>query len=1150
MNPADCQTQLHKKYLRENWHALLPQLLPGVELFEQPQDFPLTNDRERTIATARRQFGRARLADGKTVAFYEIDVAAKVDLLRNRVALRELVARCIDEVSAHAVFAFFVQSGNNAYRLTYAAKESRLGDDLKIHTEQTATRRFTYVLGPGERRRTAALRLAALSEKNTAAELHDVTDAFSVEKVNREFFDTYKLHYQKFCEHLVAGDAPAKVFDVSLRGLDEKARDRALKPVRDFVKKLLGRLVFLHFLQKKGWLGCPANVTNWKNGDPDFIRQLFDTAPEAEQKRFHSRRLVPLYFDTLNRERADNLFEITGTRVPYLNGGLFERDFDGVEKIDFPPELFANLLEFFGQYNFTIDENDPDDHEIGIDPEMLGQIFENLLEDNKNKGAFYTPKAVVQYMCQQSLIHALCSHFPGDAVAKREIEKLIRTKEPVDARQDSWLARHATQLSKILDELRICDPAIGSGAFPIGMLSEIFWTKLALNPSLDRAKAKRDIIQRSIYGVDIDAGAVEIARLRFWLALIVEEKNPVPLPNLDYQIMQGNSLLESFEGIDLSKLDSGNSGGHELTAILGDPQGQLLADEARAQMEMQNATRRDEISKLLHDYFNETKPETKTALRQSIDGLAMAHLAFNIGYKRDEIEVKLRQQRGLLAGKRVRKKGWSKDACERAIASLENELAVLVEKGKRLRELEYKPERPFFLWHLWFRHVLKAPPDGCGGFDIVIANPPYVRQEVIKDQKAALQAEPYECFSGTADLYVYFYELAAKLLRHGGVLVFISSNSFLNAAFGEKLRGFLAGKHKIHELIDFGEADVFAAVTEPLIITATKEKPADGASVRVMKWREENKVEYIAQRFAVAEVNVSQKTLVDDIWKIESAPILRLLEKLSENGTPFRTLISSKIFWGLKTALNEAYVVDESTRTRLIAEHPSSSKILRPFLRGKDVSRWNVNLSGLYLIRIESSANKKHPWSGKPQAEAKKIFEQTYPAIARWLAPFKDKLVARDDQGNYYWELRSCDYWDEFAAPKIIYQDIARYFGMAWDDSGSLLVNTCYFIPNAEKWMLGILLSSTMRFYVEKSLGSDEGGFIRLFTIHVEKFPFPKTNAAEQAALSGLVDGILAAKRTGNAATVTALESEIDTHVFHLYALTPAEIALVKGTAK
>jgi hypothetical protein len=1090
MNPADCQTQLQKKYLRENWHALLRQLLPGVEIFEQPQIFPLTNDREKEIATARRQFGAATLADGKRIAFYEIDVKAKVDLLRNRVALRELVARCIDEVSAHAVLAFFVHPDKQFYRLTYAAKESKHGEDLKIQTEQTATRRFTYILGQGEKRRTAAIRLAALSLKNTSAKLNDVTDAFSVEKVNREFFDTYKQHYQKFCEYLIAGDAPLKVFDLQLRGLDDKARDHALKPVRDFVKKLLGRLVFLHFLQKKGWLGCPANVTNWKNGDPDFIRQLFVTAPEAEQKRFHSRRLVPLYFNTLNRERPDNLFEITGTRVPYLNGGLFERDFDGVEKIDFPPELFANLLEFFGQYNFTIDENDPDDHEIGIDPEMLGQIFENLLEDNKNKGAFYTPKAVVQYMCQQSLIHALCSHFPGDAVAKREIEKLIRTKEPVDARQDSWLARHATQLSKILDELRICDPAIGSGAFPIGMLQEIYWTKLALNPSLDRATAKRDIIQRSIYGVDIDAGAVEIARLRFWLALIVEEKNPVPLPNLDYQIMQGNSLLESFEGIDLSKLDSGSSGGHELTAILGDPQGQLLADEARAQMEMQNATRRDEISKLLHDYFNETKPEAKTAFRQSIDGLAMAHLAFNIGYKRDEIEVQLRQQRALLAGKRVRKKGWSKDACERAIASLENELAELVEKGKRLGELEHKPERPFFLWHLWFRHVLKAPPAGRGGFDIVIANPPYIPMETMEERDRRTFQARYLELKRKYDSAAVFILHALELLNENGCITFITPQTWQTGENYAELRKTLFTKAGISCIVNL-PFDIFVeAYVDTCIFVATR-KPTTTYRISILpkKSKSENLLD-------VTSIEISKDLIAAPNYKVVLAP----------RATELVTRI--KKIPGMRTLGDISKSTQGLAGNRFKRLDAKASAVHMQFAEEVSVSRYAVNVQATSIVDMGEHRSLKEYYV----TEAKLL-------IRRIISRQDRLIVARFDE------------------PMVFKKDVSPF----------LLTDKTF----QASFVLAMLNSQLLSWiYVNTSSIATKDDFRQTTLAELRTLPIPAASAAEQAALSGLVDGILAAKRTGDAATVTALEAEIDTHVFRLYALTPAEIDLVKGTAK
>jgi TaqI-like C-terminal specificity domain/Eco57I restriction-modification methylase len=1132
MNLADCQAQFQKKYNRENWHALLPQLLPGVELFASAQDYPLTNDRERTIATARRQFGAATLADGKRIAFYEIDVAAKVDLLRNRVALREIVARCIDEVSAHAVLAFFVHPDKSIYRLTYAAKESRLGDDLKIHTEQTATRRYTYVLGPGETRRTAALRLAALSEKRDAATLKDVTDAFSVEKINREFFDTYKAHYQKFCDHLLAGDVPVKVFKLPLRGLSDEARDHALKPVRDFVKKLLGRLVFLHFLQKKGWLGCPAGVTNWKNGDPDFLRQLYVTAPAADQSRFHSRRLVPLFFDTLNRRRKDDLFAITGTRVPYLNGGLFERDFDGVEQIDFPAGLFADVLEFFGQYNFTIDENDPDDHEIGIDPEMLGHIFENLLEDNKDKGAFYTPKAVVQYMCQQSLIHALVGHFSDDPAARVEIEKLIRTKEPIDARQDSWLALHATQLTKILDDLRICDPAIGSGAFPIGLLQEIYWTKLAINSGLDRAKAKRNIIQNSIYGVDIDAGAVEIARLRFWLALIVEEKNPVPLPNLDYKIMQGNSLLESFEGIDLGNLTGKKS---HTVQLLGTEQTELGLKAVSTELTVEFAEgKQAEITSLISGYFDQDDPELKSKLHGKIDGLVLGHIEYNLDLHEERIAAALDNARKDLKSKQARARGYEPTKREVSrIAELEAQLAEVDRKRAALAELQEKPERPFFLWHLYFQNVFAR-----GGFDIVVANPPYVRQESIKDQKAALQATPYECYDGIADLLVYFYERSVKLLRPRGVLTFITSNKFYRAGYGEKLRRYLARELTLHRLIDFGDAPVFEAIAYASILEGTKAVPPNDSAALAYTWEQQMPLDSIESIITTRGQAIQQNELKPEGWRLESPAMLRLLEKLRRSGKTLREFVGSRVYRGITTGFNNAFVVDRATRNQLVHEHRSSSSVLKPYLRGRDVNRWLAESQDQWIIFTRRG-----------------IDIEKFPAIQKHLRQFKKELSPGTPggrkPGSYEWfEIQdNIAYWEEFEKTKIISTKISIRPTFAIDTDKSYLGNTSYFFSATDsgEFLLGLLNSSLFFAYAKKVFVEKQGGWFEVQPDGLEAFPVPATSQAQQAELGSLVERVIAAKRADNESVVQSLEREIDALVFRLYDLTPEEIALVQS---
>ena len=811
-------------YFRPRWSGLLRQLFEDYQENAVPLEIPVPAG---GLADSIHQLGVVTIQgnqEGESLALAVIEISARdtVELLRNRVGIRNFAARLLAPGTADGLLIATIQPGNDSWRFTFVHRETRFTADGDLERIETPTRRFTYVLGPDESCRTPDSRFQLLARHRGSTTLAHILDAFSVEKLSDEFFTTYKRHYADFCHHLIENSDLTQDLGIDLTGLEGKERDRALKPLRDFVKKLLGRLVFLHFIQKKGWLGCPAlsgadtsfpqESMPWVRGSSDFLREMFQSAPPTEQENFHSSRLVPLFFQTLNApDREGLIFPITGTRVPYLNGGLFEPDFPGVETVDFPAPLFAALLEFFRQYHFTIDENDPEDHEIGIDPEMLGRIFENLLEDNKDKGAYYTPKPVVQYMCQQSLIHALAGRyengehtrprvfFPapsressghGDAsgisppdVAHRtrksparapqtaregacapqedpraEIERLVRLKEPVDPRKNSWLARHATDLSAHLDDLRICDPAIGSGAFPIGLLQEIYWTKLTLNPSLDRAHAKRGIIQHCIHGVDLDAGAVEIARLRFWLALIVDETVPTPLPNLDYQIMQGNSLLESFEGERLDQLAepeffTGRQrlGSNEMELDFG-----INAAPGEFIIAIQSPERY-QIAELREEYYACHDPTEKAVLRARIDTAVLQAIDARFTRRREELTSSLRGIDALAERKHLR--GGDKKR-----AAMQAELDALAGKSTRLHTLLENPrsERPFFLWHLWFRQILADAPEGRGGFDIVIANPPYVRQESIKALKPKLKAEGYECFDGIADLLVYFYDCAVK----------------------------------------------------------------------------------------------------------------------------------------------------------------------------------------------------------------------------------------------------------------------------------------------------------------------------------------------------------------------------------------------------
>ena len=527
MTSKELQNKLSTKFNFDEWKGILIEMFPKVEFFTS------VNQVSHDLIKDGGQVGLIRLDDGRSLAIYTFEVKDNVLINRNRKGLREITARTIDQSVIHGVLAFYYSKNVSDYRLTFIAKQTSFNEDGGLIKTETAPKRYTFLLGENEPCRTAAERLFELiSKKETSSiKLVDVVDAFSVERLNKEFFAGYKAQYNKFLQQLS----------------DNKQN-------RDYVKKLLGRLVFLQFLQKKGWMGASASHSNWKGGDKNFLSKLVNN--HSNDKRLLSDVLEPLFFGILNTkiEERETFFlknkwnisllkEFNG--IPYLNGGLFDKDRIDELDIDFPYSYFKDLMEFFSMYNFTIDENDPDDSEVGIDPEMLGHIFENLLEDNKDKGAFYTPKEIVQYMCRQSIIQYLKTHEPDEQYIE-PIEELINNGIIMPILQTQSIASRFMQLLK---NVKVCDPAIGSGAFPMGILYVLYHAIHHLQSyaephgNFDSTKTKRNIIQNNIFGVDIEQGAVDIARLRFWLALVVDANEPEPLPNLDYKITCGNSQI-------------------------------------------------------------------------------------------------------------------------------------------------------------------------------------------------------------------------------------------------------------------------------------------------------------------------------------------------------------------------------------------------------------------------------------------------------------------------------------------------------------------------------------------------------------------------------------------------------------------------------
>lgn len=788
---------LTNEYDREAWVKLVSELFQGLEV--KWERTPITKELGTKAAQYRAkslvQLGSIVLADDRQVLVFEGEVQNTV-ISDARVGLRDLIKGEIIPNVQDAALAVFFSRDQQEWRFTFLSKFEEF-DGTRFKKTETAPKRYTYVLGPTESCRTAEERFNELGR--SARRLEDLVKAFSVSKIGDEFFAEYKKHYAAFTEYLASNAKYRKeLFGIAKRGEEEE------KPIRDFVKKLLGRVVFLYFLQKKGWLGVPERDEEWTQGDRQFLPNLLKACEQKDD--FYQDYLCPLFFRSLNNARGKGsglVFKAGGKsfgRVPYLNGGLFDEDFEGVTQLSFKRILFEGLLNFFDGYNFTIVEDSPEDREIAVDPEMLGHVFESLIEDNKAKGTFYTPKEVVHFMTQESLFLHLRIQLgiaEGHAEEQKALLKLVREKEASTA----YVRRNATRINVILDDLKICDPAIGSGAFPMGLLLEIFQMKAVLFGELaqqglathfDAANVKEHIISRSIYGVDLDKGAIDIACLRFWLSLIVDIKIPRPLPNFDYTFMQGNSLREEFEGIDLSqmfKLPGSQQGDMfaEPEEAYGLEDVHDLAEQLYHSHDAEKATIREKLHRIEKRWISDRVKEQVSAKKSAIQ----------------ELERKMKQEARSLSGKSLKEYETKRN---KELKALEGELEVLNETGETLKSMQ-RYEKPYFLWHLYFGHVFKQ-----GGFDIVVANPPYLRDNAYADVK-----ERYGL--GSNDLYGMFTAMAVKKLLKAetGVMSFITSDTWLTIGTHWELRSLLL-QRELHKVVRL-HRDTFTATVNACVFT-------------------------------------------------------------------------------------------------------------------------------------------------------------------------------------------------------------------------------------------------------------------------------------------------------------------------------------------
>ncbi|WP_051398317.1 Eco57I restriction-modification methylase domain-containing protein [Runella limosa] len=1016
MTEKELKEKLHKPYHLDIWQEIVRIIFTRSDFFLSSAYQPLFEGVD--FVQKAFQFGVITLADEKRLALVDVQLTDNKVIARNRVELRNLAAKLIDSGQFEGLLVLFHANQQKDYRFSFISKSSTFNDEGELITTQTATKRYSFLLGPNESCTTAARRLMELMGNKNTSTIEAVTNAFSVEKLNKDFFKGYKEHYEKFWHYL---KNKTEYYDI-LKDGEQADTNKTEKPIRDFAKKLLGRIVFLYFLQKKGWMGSPpaldGGVSVWANGDSNFIKNLFQYFPEKQH--FYSKCLTQLFFETLNTKRDGHLFTPIGGRgavlVPYLNGGLFDNDQPHTNHIDFPESYFADLFEFFDQYNFTIDENSPDDANVGIDPEMLGHIFENLLEENKDKGAFYTPKEIVQYMCQEALIQYLKS--PLTAAADRSdggtdveaIQSFIRNGERGEAK--GFIVKNARKIETLLDNVKICDPAIGSGAFPMGMLQEIFKAKMTLDLTLDPADTKRHIIQNSIYGVDLERGAVDIARLRFWLALVVDEETPSPLPNLDYKIMQGNSLLESFEGIDLSKI-------HQQSVQVFEPQRDLFGNLTQPQMTIFQTQQTQDLQKLIDEYFGVENAERKHSLRKQINQAVHDHIEYNIELRERHLHRRIAE-----AGKPENMKPKTRKEYDKLVA----EQQQVAQSRQNLHALQDRNERPYFLWHLYFKDVFEQ-----GGFDIVIGNPPYIQLQNEGGYLSKLfEGEKFDTFERTGDIYALFYEQGFKCLKNQGVLCYITSNKWMRAGYGESLRKFFAEKTNPITLIDFAGQKIFDnATVDTNILIAQKSVNQGKTKACLVKNRWPDSLHtYVTQHQATCHFQTS------DSWVILSPIEQRIREKIEKIGTPLKDW-DINIYRGILTGYNEAFIIDGKKKDELIAADPKSAEIIRPILRGRDIKRYGYEFADLWIINTHNGIKEKG---------TKPIQINDYPAIKKYLDTFYPELEKRTDKGETPYNLRNCAYMDDFFNEKIIYPEITKFLNFYYDEKAFMTNNKCFII--------------------------------------------------------------------------------------------------------
>ncbi len=859
--------------------------------------------------------------------------------------------------------------------------------------------------------------------------------------------------------------------------------DEDLKAVQDNSMLLLYRILFISYAESRGLLDAGNRYYHGMS--------LQEMKKEIATKLDAGDFLAPFsyaywgklnsLFDLINEGSESERWKVERKvfYIPAYNGGLFDpakNTFLTTKHVSDP--YLSKALDLLARSEKAMVDYS------SLDIKHLGSIYEGLLEykltpdlnlltdrgERRLTGSFYTPDPEVKYIVESTI---------GPVLAQKK---------------DEWFRAGSGKFADYILSIKVLDLSMGSGHFLVEAVDYLAralveaWAtarkedaKIKEVAEHDIQWARREVVRKCIYGVDLNPMAVELAKLALWLTTAAANK---PLSFLDHHLRCGNSLV----GMNLDSLvtlPTPGTGQGSLASFFTDQRKKLIDDLLTKYGEIDSIP--DDSLKAVKEKERQFKALMEDERSQRIREIANVKLSTYFGniVKDDDYEwMSNGVDPGLAPGwGGVRDLDWFKKAQQIA------------------------QEQRFFHWELEFPEVFIM-----GGFDVVVGNPPYVRQESLGEIKTYFSAN-YQVYHGTADLYVYFIEKSHKLLCSGGFFGMIVSNKWMSANYGVALRHFIAEQTTIQQIVDFGELPVFNDASTFPAIVITKNVPTNEqkfiyAPIKTLRFKS------LKDEVIKISLQMDSQAVSGDIWTLTNMDKIIIIRKMNLKSIPLEMYLSdinsNKVYWGIKTGLNEAFIIDSGTRDRLIAEDPKSDEIIKPFLMGKDIDRYYPPQSKNYLIFSRRG-----------------IKIDNYPAIKEHLLRYKTKLMPRPKDwtgpgkwegrkpGIYQWyELQdTIDYYAEFEKPKIIYPDISIKPKFTLDESGVYPINTVYLIPAKDLYLLGILNSSAMWTYLKYTCtvigDADDRGRLRLFYAFIKNIPIPKSDNAHHDHVVSLVEQIL-----------------------------------------